>query len=323
MSLDNTNITDADAAKITRVEELAYELTVDDVMSKNLITLTPELTMRDALDIFRKNRISGAPVAVNGELLGILSIEDMIRSLRDGRIDLTVADYMTRNVITARNTDQLIEALKQFVKTKVGRLPVLDENGKVVGILTKGDISIGLLKALQRDYETEELIRYRASHLFEDIVSDHTTLILRYYVKKNDFTHGGAASNNIKKALRRLGASPQIARQCGIAAYEAEMNLIIHTNNGGILRVEIEQDKIILEAYDDGPGIPDIELAMQPGYSTASEEVRRMGFGAGMGLSNIKHCVDEMRLTSSPERGTNLYMTLYLKTPKHSPKDKD
>ena len=129
MSLDNTNITDADAAKITRVEVLAYELTVDDVMSKNLITLTPELTMRDALEIFRKNRISGAPVAVNGELLGILSIEDMIRSLRDGRIDLTVADYMTRNVITARNTDQLIEALKQFVKTKVGRLPVLDENG--------------------------------------------------------------------------------------------------------------------------------------------------------------------------------------------------
>ena len=190
MSLDNTNITDADAAKITRVEELAYELTVDDVMSKNLITLTPELTMRDALEIFRKNRISGAPVAVNGELLGILSIEDMIRSLRDGRIDLSVADYMTRDVITARNTDQLIEALKQFVKTKVGRLPVLDENGKVVGILTKGDISIGLLKALQRDYETEELIRYRASHLFEDIVSDHTTLILRYYVKKNDFTHG-------------------------------------------------------------------------------------------------------------------------------------
>jgi len=323
MPSDEPDLTDADAVKITRVEELAYELTLDQVMSKKLITLRPDLTMRDALDIFRKNRISGAPVALDDELLGILSIEDLIRSLRDGRIDLTVADYMTRNVITAHTTDPVIEALKLFVKSQVGRLPVLDENEKLVGMLTKGDITSGLLRALQRDYQAEELIRYRASHLFEDIISDHTTLILRYNVKKNDFTHGGAASNNIKKALRRLGASPQIARQCGIAAYEAEMNLIIHTNHGGVLRVEIEQEKIILEAYDDGPGIPDIELAMQPGYSTASEEVRRMGFGAGMGLSNIKQCVDEMHLTSSPERGTNLYMTLYLKPPRHSPEEKE
>jgi len=319
MSADETKLSDSDAARITRVEELAYELTIDEVMTKKLITLTPELTIRDALDVFRKHRISGAPVAINGELIGIISIEDLIRSLRDGRIDLTVADYMTRNVVTAHNTDPLIEALKLFVKFQVGRLPILDENGKLAGILTKGDITDGLLSALQRDYEAEELIRYRASHLFEDIISDHTTLILRYNVKKNDFLHGGAASNNIKKALRRLGASPQIARQCGIAAYEAEMNLIIHTNHGGILRVEIEQDKISMEAYDDGPGIPNVELALQPGYSTASEEIREKGFGAGMGLTNIKRCVDEMRIKSSPERGTNLYMTLYLKTPSHSP----
>jgi len=208
MPADETKLSDSDAARITRVEELAYELTIDEVMTKKLITLTPELTIRDALDVFRKHRISGAPVAINGELIGIISIEDLIRSLRDGRIDLTVADYMTRNVVTAHNTDPLIEALKLFVKFQVGRLPILDENGKLAGILTKGDITDGLLSALQRDYEAEELIRYRASHLFEDIISDHTTLILRYNVKKNDFLHGGAASNNIKKALRRLRCNP-------------------------------------------------------------------------------------------------------------------
>jgi len=225
---------------------------------------------------------------------------------------LTVADYMTSNVITVKQEDQVIEALKLFVKWNLGRLPVLDSSNKLVGILTKGDITNGLLKALQKDFEAEELIRYRASHLFEDIVSDRSTLTLRYNVKKNDFSRGGAASNNIKKALLRLGASPQVARRCGIAVYEAEMNLIIHTNHGGVLRVEIEPDRITMEAYDDGPGIPDISLAMKPGYSTAPPEIRAMGFGAGMGLVNIKSCVDEMNLSSSLDRGTNLYMVMHL-----------
>jgi len=219
---------------------------------------------------------------------------------------------MTSNVITAKKEDQVIEALKLFVKSHIGRLPVLDSENKLVGILTKGDITNGLLQALQNDFEAEELIRYRASHLFEDIVSDRSTLTLRYSVKKNDFSRGGAASNNIKKALLRLGASPQVARRCGIAVYEAEMNLIIHTNHGGVLRVEIESDRITMEAYDDGPGIPDISLAMQPGYSTAPQEIRAQGFGAGMGLVNIKSCVDEMNLSSSLDRGTNLYMVMHI-----------
>jgi anti-sigma regulatory factor (Ser/Thr protein kinase) len=181
-----------------------------------------------------------------------------------------------------------------------------------VGIITKGDITRGLLEALQRAYHQEEIIRYRASHLFEDIISDRTSLILRYKIKPRDFNHGGTASSNIKRALLRLGASPQIARRCGIAIYEAEINLIIHTNNGGTIRVEIEPHQISMEAYDDGPGILDVNLAQQPGYSTASEEVREKGFGAGMGLTNIKRCVDEMKLESSSTRGTNLRMKIFL-----------
>jgi anti-sigma regulatory factor (Ser/Thr protein kinase)/predicted transcriptional regulator len=283
-------------------------------MTKNVTTLSPSMIMREALDIFQKDRISGAPVQEDNKLIGILSIEDLIRSLREGRVDLKVSDYMTTQLLTVLSTDPLIEALKIFVRTKVGRLPVLDPNGKLVGIITKGDLTNGLLQALQRDYHAEELIRYRASHLFEDIISDRTSLILRYNIKKGDFTHGGAASSHIKRALLRLGASPQIARRCGIAVYESEMNLIIHTTNGGTLRVEIEPHRITMEAYDDGPGIPDIELAMQPGYSTANESVREMGFGAGMGLVNIKRCVDEMKIISSAERGTNIFMVMKLES---------
>ena len=312
MPNNNSVLSDNDAIEISRTEELAYELKISEVMSKNVKNIPPTMKMETAIDIFQKERFSGAPVVRNHQLIGILSIEDLIRYLREGRQDTDVSDFMTSNPITVQHNDTVIEALKIFDKTHFGRLPVLNENGELVGILTKGDISAGLLNALQRDYHSEEIIRYRASHLFEDIISDRTSLILRYNIRKGDFNQGGNASNYIKRALLRMGASKQVARRCGIATYEAEMNLIIHTNHGGTLRVEIEPHKITVEAYDDGPGIEDVEQAIQPGFSTATHEVREKGFGAGMGLYNIKRCADEMQLISSKGRGTNLYITMYL-----------
>jgi anti-sigma regulatory factor (Ser/Thr protein kinase) len=208
--------------------------------------------------------------------------------------------------------DPVVEAIRTFTKSGIGRLPVVDESGKLVGMITKGDVTRGVLTALQRDYQEEEVRRYRASHLFEDIISDRTSLILRYQINPKDFTHGGNASSNIKRALIRLGANPQIARRCGIAVYEAEINLIIHTMNGGFIRVEIEPHRITMKATDDGPGIEDVELAIQPGYSTATEEIRELGFGAGMGLPNIKRCVDRMKLESTPGKGTRLEMYIDL-----------
>ena len=306
-------ITDQQAQSITRVEELAYELRVQEVMTHDLKALSPEMPMSVALDMFRSARISGAPVLADGELVGVISLEDLIRCLTAGSLDSTVESYMSRQLVVVRASDPVIEALKLFVDTRHGRLPVLDEaSGRIIGILTKGDITLGLLNALKHDYQTEEVRRYRASHLFEDINSDRSSLILRYNIKQGDFMHGGSASSAIKRALLRLGAVPQIARRCGIAAYEAEMNLIIHTTNGGIIRVEIEPHQITMEAYDDGPGIQDIHLAMRPGYSTAPEEVRELGFGAGMGLVNIQRCVDNMELKSTFGKGSRLRMKIFL-----------
>ncbi len=319
MASKTPTISDKSAETVTRAEELAYELRIHEVMTEEVYSLSPDMQMETALDIFQKERFSGAPVLQNDELIGILSIEDLIRALREKNLSAQVRDYMSTDLATVRKSDPVVEALKTFNRTKYGRLPVLNTNGSLAGIITKGDISNGLLIALQRDYHAEELIRYRASHLFEDIVSDRTSLILRYDIQKGDFIHGGNASSNIKRALLRLGAAPQLARRCGIAVYEAEMNLIIHTDQGGTLRVEIEPHKITMEAYDNGPGIEDVELAMKPGYSTATNEVREMGFGAGMGLVNIKRCVDEMRLISSQERGTNLYMIMYLNDTDNNP----
>jgi len=221
---------------------------------------------------------------------------------------------MSRALSTVATYDSIYKAMQTFAEKKIGRLPVLDENSKLVGMITKGDITRGILVALQKDYKEEEVRKYRASHLFEDIISDRTTLVLRYNIKAQDFTHGGNASSHIKRALLRLGADAQIARRCGIAVYEAEINLIIHTAHGGILKLEVEPHRITMSATDDGPGIADINQVLQPGYSTATAQDREMGFGAGMGLVNIKRCVDSMDIESTMGKGTKLIMRINVPT---------
>jgi CBS domain-containing protein/anti-sigma regulatory factor (Ser/Thr protein kinase) len=307
-------ITDQQAKGITRVEELAYELKVNQVMTTDVKTVPPDMLMPDVLELFRTQKISGAPVVLDGKMIGVVSIEDLIRSMCTDEGCQTVYEFMSPNVLCVRSYDPIIKAVEEFTRSKVGRLPVLDENNQLVGIITKGDITRGVLMALQRDIQAEEIKRYRASHLFEDIVSDRTTLVLRYTIKPKDFTAGGTASSYIKRALIRLGANQQLARRCGIAIYEAEMNLIIHTLYGGTIKVEIEPECIIIVAKDDGPGIKDINQALQPGFSTAPEEIRELGFGAGMGLCNIMKCVDHVQLESKPGEGTRLEMKIFLQS---------
>ena len=301
------------AEDISRVEELAYEVRINQVMTRDVKILRPDQTMRDIVEIFRQFRISGAPVIDGTKIIGVLSIEDLIRCLIESNLDAKVTEYMTTKATFVRDTDSLIEALKVFVNAKYGRLPVIDSEDHLVGIITKGDITRGLLKVLQEDRLEEELKRYRASHLFEDIKSDRSSLILRYNIRPHDFTHGGSASSDIKRALLRLGASPQIARRAGIAVYEAEMNLIIHTTNGGKIRAEIEAHRLTIVATDDGPGIKDVNEAIKPGFSTASDEIRELGFGAGMGLVNISRCTDSMELKSTWGEGTRLTMIINLR----------
>ena len=305
-------ITDQDANDISRVEELSYDLKIREVMTADVKTATPEMPLSKVLEILRINRISGLPVVENEKLVGVLSLEDIVRALQKNELSAPTSQYMTREVVTIANYDSIVNAISTFTEKQLGRLPVVDENYRLVGMITKGDITRGILVALQKDYKEEEVRRYRASHLFEDIISERTTLVLRYTIKAGDFTQGGKASSHIKRALLRLGADPQITRRCCIAVYEAEMNLIIHTTNGGILKLEVEPHRITMSATDDGPGIADTEMVFQPGYSTATEHVREMGFGAGMGLVNMKRCVDEIKLESSVGKGTKLLMRIFV-----------
>jgi len=142
--------------------------------------------------------------------------------------------------------------------------------------------------------------------------------VLEMPVKSMDFRAAGEGASRIKQTLKRIGFAPEVVRRAAIAAYEAEINIVIHTH-GGVLEARFDQDKVEILAKDKGPGIPDISLAMREGFSTAPQQVREMGFGAGMGLPNIKKCVDELVIETELGKGTLIKMVIYNRTEKKDP----
>lgn len=134
---------------------------------------------------------------------------------------------------------------------------------------------------------------------------------LKFTVQGGDFTNAGFASSQVKKILKQLNIDNRIIKRVAISLYEAEVNIVAHAWNGTVT-VDIDEEKIRLFLSDRGPGIADIELAMQEGYSTASPVVREMGFGAGMGLSNIKKNSDKLTITSEVNQGTEVEIIHYL-----------
>ena len=130
-----------------------------------------------------------------------------------------------------------------------------------------------------------------------------------YIVSADDFSAAGEASAAVKKILKQLGFSPDIIRRVSIAMYEGEINMVIHAG-GGVAEAEITEGKIKIWLKDEGPGIPNVDLAMKEGWSTASDSVREMGFGAGMGLPNIKKYADEVEIETEVGKGTTLILTI-------------
>ena len=303
-----------DYKKPSKIRELTYVLKVEEVMHKNVTTLSPDNTMNDVRKILRNNKISGIPVVDNDRLVGIVTIEDLIICiLEGGGIDEKVENRMTRNIVTVYSDEPVVQVVGKFEKSGYGRFPVITRNeNKLVGIITKGNIIEGVLRKLETDNQKDEIQKYRASHIFEDLVSDNSTLILKYYVKGGDFEKAGEQTSMLRKSLLRLGFLPETVRRVAITTFEAEMNLVIYTPEGE-LEARIQEDKISISAIDSGPGIPDIWKAMRKGYSTAPDWVRELGFGAGMGLPNIKYYSDKMTLESKVNEGTNLNFIIYTK----------
>lgn len=151
--------------------------------------------------------------------------------------------------------------------------------------------------------------RHKSSHV-DGVVILSEKLVLNYPIRQDDYVNGGKASSEIKRILTEFGLNQNLIRKIAISTYEAEMNLVIHSY-GGELICEIDDQKICIISMDQGPGIANIEQAMQPGFSTANEKAREMGFGAGMGLPNMKKNSDQFTIESS-ESGTRIDMCYFL-----------
>jgi len=134
---------------------------------------------------------------------------------------------------------------------------------------------------------------------------------LIYQVDGEDFTAAGSASSDVKRVMKQLGMDPDVIRRVSVCMYEGEINMVIHAEGGEAL-VELDDEKVKIMLKDKGPGIPDIDLAMQEGWSTASETARNLGFGAGMGLPNMKKYADDMQIETEVGRGTTVTMTVLL-----------
>lgn len=149
--------------------------------------------------------------------------------------------------------------------------------------------------------------RSRTTSEGEKLVDNNNTLLLDFTIERGNFLSAGDASSKIKKVLQSIGLENALIRKISIATYEAEMNLVIHSV-GGTISAFIDRDKVKIKVEDKGPGIEDIDLAMTEGFSTATNEIREMGFGAGMGLPNIKKCSDDFHIDSTIDVGTKISM---------------
>jgi CBS domain-containing protein/anti-sigma regulatory factor (Ser/Thr protein kinase) len=286
--------------------EIVFNLKVRDVMATNLITATRIDTMRHIQKLMKDHRISGVPIAEEGRLFGLVSVDNILRALDFGYIEDTAEGRMTRNLIVLEDTMPLSFAMSWFERYKVGRFPVLDKEEKLVGIVTSGDVMSKLL------FEMNSAVNKLEEGVEQQAAAQANTGG-RYYrefrIKKYDFEKGGVASSEIRRVLKERGYNPKLIRRAAIASYELEINLVAHSD-GGRLTCIIDDERIEITAKDSGPGIPDVDQAMIEGFSTATDWIRSLGFGAGLGLPNVKRASDTFDIRSQMGLGTIVKSTI-------------
>lgn len=294
--------------RIRLVHELMYQIKVEEVMTREVVTFPPTATLREIQLCMKKRRFSGVPITEKGFLMGMVSIDDIITALDRGVIDEAVDRHMTRDVVTVPREYSVIAASNLFTKYGFGRLPVVDHPGsaRLVGIVTYGDILSHLLLTMNT---IAERVEEQEKKLYNHVTGPRDTL--HFELEADNFDLAGMASTAIKKRLKESGVPAPLVRRIAVICYEAEINVIIHSL-GGFMDVTILDDRVDIKIHDEGPGIPDLEKALTAGFTTANEKIRALGFGAGMGLVNIKRCADRFDIRSSMNVGTELNVTVYL-----------
>jgi CBS domain-containing protein/anti-sigma regulatory factor (Ser/Thr protein kinase) len=289
------------------VLEILYSMRVKDAMTGDVVTASPSTSLHEVQALMREHAITGVPIVDEGRLVGIVAIGDIIEALdartTDARaMERPAREAMTASVVTLDDEMPLSLAVTYFDRYKYGRFPVLDSSGRLAGIITASDILRRLLIALN-----EEIVRMEQRMAGKQRATEGPVpaVELSFGTAPLDFSRAGNVSARFKKALVERGCPPAIARKVAVASYELELNQVIHSK-GGVMILRVFNETIEVIAQDEGPGIADVDQAMQEGYSTANEWVRSLGFGAGMGLPNVKRVSDEFSIQSELGKGTTV-----------------
>lgn len=293
--------------------ELIHRVKVKDVMTSKVHTAEKTTPLKVIQAIMRENKISGVPILEDYRLVGMISVDDIIRALDQGYISSPAELHMSRKLIVLEDDMPISFGITYFEKYKFGRFPVINKERELVGIVTSRDITLGLLMELNRTIEEmEHQIRAQVQPLPEGQERKE------FFVRQYDYEQAGRASTEIKKYLNDKGVDRKILRSIAVASYELEMNLVNHSV-GGFMIFTIQSDRVIIEAVDKGPGIPDLAKALTEGWSTANDWIRSLGFGAGMGLPNTRRVCDEFEIQSEVGVGTKVRGVVYLQKSAPSP----
>jgi anti-sigma regulatory factor (Ser/Thr protein kinase)/predicted transcriptional regulator len=278
-------------------------------MATAVITGNKNHTMRHIQALMRESGITGVPIVEGQKLVGMVSIDDIVVALDKGFIDCPVEERMTRNVIVLEDDMPLSFAISYLNKYRYGRFPVLNKNRELVGILSSMDVIRSLLVEMNREVLRLEKLNKESGGVSSPFAK------MEFNVPRHNFELAGKASTEIKKALKQRNIDSKIIRRVAIASYELEINLVVHSM-GGSIHCTIQPEKVIIIATDIGPGIADVNMALQEGCSTADDFIRSLGFGAGMGLPNTKRVSDEFTIDSVLGTGTTVRSVIYVNSSK-------
>ena len=277
--------------------ESIYTVRVKEAMNANPMRVSPDDTMRTAKNIMKENGLSGLPVVDGNRLAGILSLYDIMACYDNGSMDDKVSKYMSRDVILLEEDMPISFAINYFNKFKFRRFPVINKNKELTGMITARDLTAAMLNNINKQLQKYDKLNMRLSDPDPADIRSDTVIYRQFIVHKYDFENAGKVTSEIKKILKERGIKQSIIRRVSIAAYELEINLVVHSD-GGVLIFQLLPDAIMIKTQDKGPGIPDLEKALTDGFSTASEWIRSQGFGAGMGLPNVKRVSNDFQISS-------------------------
>jgi CBS domain-containing protein len=262
-----------------RVQELIYGLKISEVMTRKVFAVSRNCTLYDVRQIMKNNGITGVPVVDNRRVVGFVSMNDVMNALEEGGMNDIVTSRMEGSVQTLAEDMPLSFAISAFNKFSFRSFPVVSKKNELVGILTFRNINLALIRELSRQ------LREMENHFEQPVDSASLELVKVYPLNRYDLI------------------ASKLVRRVAVASYELELNLVAHSI-GGMLSFDINDQRVKISSHDRGPGIADVDKALTEGFSTANEWIRSQGFGAGMGLPNVKRVADEFAIQSAEGMGT-------------------